>query len=161
MVSHPPDPRAGKTPFSKNFSWPASRGHLGSCRAIILVAPGVGTKSVALLNITPRRHVLSFSRAKCPEYSGATIMLPAMQPRPLNGLQHVPHDQSPPGKQELDSDDGGAMHSGDDDDLDGPEYSRNGLGKRKRPISVSYVCAQQPHHLLVTHNTGGRKPPRR
>ncbi|KAK6064533.1 fungal specific transcription factor [Seiridium cupressi] len=61
--------------------------------------------------------------------------------QPLNGgHQHV----SPPlshGKHEFDSDDGNAMHSGDDndpdEDHDEPDTART--GKRKRPISVSYV----------------------
>jgi hypothetical protein len=66
--------------------------------------------------------------------------------QPLNGAQQ---HMSPPlshGKQEFDSDDGNAMHSGDDndpeDDQDEPEMARN--GKRKRPISVSYVLLKLP-----------------
>lgn len=65
----------------------------------------------------------------------------AVPPLDSNGThQHV----SPPlshGKQEFESDDGNAMHSGDEndpeDDLDEPDIAR--IGKRKRPISVSYV----------------------
>lgn len=73
--------------------------------------------------------------------------------QPLDGAhQHV----SPPlshGKQEVESDDGNVVHSGDDndpdDDHDEPDAAPN--GKRKRPISVSYVYFLSTFVTQITH----------
>lgn len=75
-----------------------------------------------------------------------------------NGTQ--PHHLvSPPlhhrDKPEPDSDDGNGLHSGDDIDADDDQYEAESArsGKRKRPLSVSYVN----FHLI--HVERGKWPP--
>lgn len=76
----------------------------------------------------------------------------------IKSVQHnrsQSHDQNQSHSQDQDSDDGNQLQSGDENDLDQDDQDVTRLGKRKRPISVSYVVPRpsspdltSPHPML-------------